>query len=70
MAHDDRPSGNPQAANPASLTMAQLARVLGISEAAVQQHIADGAPIAPNGTVNLAHWAAWLNRKLKEYDVD
>lgn len=60
----------PSSANPASLTPAQLARALGLPEDKVRRFVADGAPTAADGTINLVHFAAWLNRRLKERDGD
>lgn len=57
-------------ANPAALTVEQLARLLGVSVDRVRNHVAAGAPTAAGGTINLVHYAAWLNMKLKENDVD
>lgn len=51
----------PQRANPAALTVAQLAQMLGLPEANVRAHIEAGAPTNPEGTINLIHYAAWLN---------
>ena len=56
--------GGPGAVNPAALTAAQLGRMLGISVEKVREHIAAGAPTGPDGTINLVHYAAWLNREL------
>ncbi|MCL2645621.1 MAG: helix-turn-helix domain-containing protein [Phycisphaerales bacterium] len=53
-------------ANPAALTVAQLAKALGIAEERVHRLVADGAPTAANGTIHLVHFAAWLNRRLKD----
>ena len=64
------PAGGGGVANPAALTVAQLARLLGVAEPQVRDHVADGAPIAEGGTINLVHYAAWLNRRLKERDGD
>ena len=57
-------SGGPGAINPAALTAAQLARMLGISEQTVGRHIEAGAPASADGRMNLIHYAAWLNRQL------
>ena len=64
------PAGGAGAADPAALTVAQLARLLGLAEAKVRDHIAAGAPTATDGSVNLVHYTAWLNRRLKEHDGD
>jgi hypothetical protein len=60
----------PTAANPAALTVAQAARLLGVAEQTVRDHVAAGVPTAANGTINLVHYAAWLNRELKNNDAD
>ncbi len=70
MADPDRQTPVQPAANPASLTTAQLARALGMAEDKVQRHVADGAPTGKDGTINLVHFGAWLNRRLKERDGD
>ena len=68
--HDSATSTPPHAstkvANPAALTVAQLAKALGIAEERVHRLVADGAPTAANGTIHLVHFAAWLNRRLKD----
>ena len=56
------------AANPAALTIPQLARLLGVSEEKILGHVDDGAPTGADGTINLVHYTAWLNRRLKEGD--
>ncbi len=63
----------PAAANPAALTIAQAARLLGVGESVVRDHIAAGAPTAggqPDGAINLVHYVAWMNLRLKERDGD
>ena len=62
--------GAAQEVNPAALGVAQLARMLGIAPEKVQEHVDAGAPTGPGGTINLVHYAAWLNRRLKELDGD
>lgn len=52
--------------NPASVTVEQLARLLGIDEAHVRDRLAQGAPVNADGTVHLVHYAAWLNRPRDE----
>lgn len=56
--------------NPAALTVAQLARLLGVAEEKVREHVALGAPVSADGRINLVHYTAWLNRQLKERDGD
>ena len=55
-----------QPLNPSAATPAELARILGVPEATVQRHVGDGAPTAPDGTISLVHYAAWLNQQLKQ----
>jgi len=54
--------------NPGALTVADVARILGVSVEAVEKDIREGAPAAADGTVNLVHYAAWLNGKLADGD--
>jgi len=56
--------------NPAALAVEDVARALGLAVDAVRQDIAQGAPTNADGSVNLVHYAAWLNRQLKENDGD
>ena len=56
--------------DPAALTVELLAKMLQIPAEKVREHIAAGAPVAPDGRLNLVHYAAWLNRRLKELDGD
>lgn len=55
--------------NPASLTVAELARLLGtaggkrVSAEQIQADIDAGAPVSAAGTINLIHYAAWLTRE-------
>ena len=70
----DRPAGDaPGGADrvdPMALTAAQAARVLSavgvgrVSEEMIRRHVADGAPTAADGRINLVQYAAWLNRRL------
>ena len=46
--------------NPAALTVEMVAKMLGIQVQIVQKHIAEGAPVAADGTINLVHYGAWL----------
>lgn len=63
-------TSTPARLDPSALTVAQLARLLGIAEQKVREHVADGAPVGADGRINLVHYAAWLNRRLKERDGD
>jgi len=64
----DADQPNSQQLNPAALTAADVARLLGVAEDVVQKHLAEGAPRAADGSVNLVHYAAWLNGKLADGD--
>lgn len=57
-------------ANPAALTAAQLARLLGVAEQKVRDHLDAGAPVGADGMINLVHYTAWLNRRLRQHDGD
>jgi len=54
--------------NPAALRPKDAAKALGISEDMVRADIGAGAPTNPDGTVNLVHYAAWLNREMSKTD--
>jgi len=41
-----------------------------VGEQKVRDHMAAGLPTGPGQTFNLVHYAAWLNRRLKERDGD
>jgi len=58
------------ALNPAALTVEQLARMMGVPAGKVRDHVAAGAPTGPGGTINLVHYAAWLNQELGRRDGD
>ena len=47
--------------NPAAVGIDQLARLLGVPMDHLRQHVAQGAPTNANGSINLVHYAAWLN---------
>lgn len=51
----------PQKKNPLALTPAELAEFLNVPQATINRHIEDGAPTSADGTINLVHYAAWLN---------
>ena len=63
-------TGRPGAANPAALSAEQLARMLGVPAETIRRHVQDGAPTAHDGTINLVHYAAWLNKQLMGNDGD
>ena len=50
--------------NPAALSVEDAARVLGLAAETVRRDVAEGAPTAADGRINLVHYAAWLNREL------
>ena len=56
--------------NPAALAPADAARLLvkvggrAITEAALRDDVAHGAPTNADGTLNLIHYAAWLVREM------
>ena len=54
--------------NPAALAVEDAARALGLPVDAIRQDIAEGAPTNADGSVNLVHYAAWLNGKLADGD--
>lgn len=62
--------GRPSAANPAALTVEQLAKMLGVDAGLVRDHIAAGAPAGPGRKVNLVHYAAWLNKQMASTEED
>ncbi len=62
--------GESRAANPVALTLAQLARLLGMPEETIRRHVAAGAPAGADGRMNLVRYAAWLNRELAKTDGD
>jgi len=54
--------------NPAALAAADVARLLGVPVGVVEQDLAEGAPRAADGTVNLVHYAAWLLKGMADGD--
>jgi hypothetical protein len=52
----------------AALTPEDAARMLGISVDMLRADIAAGAPTNADGTMNLLHYAAWLNRQTAKED--
>lgn len=57
----DKASQMPDRAVP----VAELARLLGCEEVAIRADLDAGAPANPDGTINLLHYAAWLNVQLR-----
>ncbi len=56
--------------NPAALSLADAAAVLSrssptpVTVAMLQQHVDDGTPLNPDGTLNMVNYAAWLVREI------
>jgi len=46
------------ALDPAALSLTDAARLLAVSEETLKKHAEAGAPIGPDGRVNLVHYAA------------
>ena len=59
-----------RAANPLAIPVADVARLLNVAEEKIREHIVAGAPTAADGTINLVHYAAWLNQRLRDRDGD
>jgi plasmid maintenance system antidote protein VapI len=64
--HEPTDSG---ALNPAAIEIAQLARMLGLPEKTLRDHVEAGAPVNADGTLNLVHFAAWLNLPSADRDA-
>jgi hypothetical protein len=47
--------------NPASIPPPDLARLLSLAPEVIDRHLDEGAPTNGDGTMNLVHYAAWLN---------
>jgi len=66
MADDADPQPMPGGLNPNALTVAHAAKLLGkvggerVTEEMLLADLEDGAPVNPNGSINLVHYAAWL----------
>jgi len=54
--------------NPAALSVEGAARALGLPVETVRADLAAGAPTNADGTMNLMHYAAWLNGKIADGD--
>jgi len=64
--NEDRPGQTTRPLDPAALMVEDAARMLDIPREWVQEDLEAGAPRNPDGTVNLIHYAAWLNKALQE----
>ena len=69
------PDNNPEnrqagGLNPQALRLEDMARILSasgprpVTVEMLQTDIDDGAPVNPNGTMNLVHYAAWLVKEI------
>ena len=54
--------------DPAALRPEDAAKALGISEDMLRADIDAGAPTNADGSINLVHYAAWLNREMRNAD--
>jgi len=63
-------------ANPAALGIPEAASLLSgagggrVTQEMIAADLADGAPANGDGTINIVHYAAWLNYRLKQRDGD
>ena len=57
------------ARNPAALTVEQLAHAMGLPVETIRRHVEDGTPVTADGTINLIHYSAWLNKRLRELEA-
>ena len=61
---------SPQKLNPMALRLDVLAQLLSkvggqpVSEAMFREDIDAGAPVRPDGTLNVVHYAAWLVKEV------
>ena len=56
--------------NPMALTAEGAARLLGITDEQMRADLDAGAPTNADGTINLVHYAAWLNLAEPPEDTD
>jgi hypothetical protein len=74
MSDDNSPGSQPGGLNPQALRLEDLARILTASGArqttieTLQADIDEGAPINPDGTVNLVAYTAWLLKEMARGD--
>ncbi len=54
--------------NPMAMSVDEAAKTLRIEREWVEEDLEDGAPTNADGTINLVHYAAWLNLKLRGDD--
>jgi hypothetical protein len=58
------PENSQKPLNPAAITPEMAAKLLGLPSEIIHKHINEGAPVAADGTMNLIHYAAWLNGRV------
>ncbi len=58
--------GGKKRLNPAALSVEEAAKTLRIPRQWVEGDLAAGAPTNADGTLNLVHYGAWLNLRLRE----
>jgi hypothetical protein len=58
--------GEKKALNPMAMSAEEAARTLGIPQDWLDEDLAAGAPTNDDGTINLVHYAAWLNAAPRE----
>jgi len=56
--------------NPKALSLQEAAKVLDVETEWLEEDIAEGAPTNADGTINLIHYAAWLNADINEGGAD
>ena len=61
--------GSGESLNPAAIPVPQLARILGLPEKTLRDHVAAGAPVNADETLNLVQYAAWLNQPAADRDT-
>ena len=52
--------------NPMALSPEEAAKTLRVPPGWIEEDLQAGVPTNADGTLNLVHYAAWLNRTLKE----
>ena len=57
-----------KALDPTALTVEEAAKMLGLPRERLEEDIGAGALTNADGTVNLLHYAAWLNMMAREDD--
>ena len=63
-------AATPGTINPTALTVAQAARMLGVGEQTIRDHMAAGVPTVADGTINLVQYAAWLVREAADHRLE